>query len=249
VMRKKRDFNRHIARRFFIRFHMSLILIGTILTGLLFSKLLLLAHLDKMSLRYPAVVLISYFCFFVFIRLWLLYIRSKGKVAEAALDVTADIVSGIDDFPGQSASNVVEFGGGEFSGGGASGAFGETGVETILGDTSAGLGEAAGEAGGSLLEEGGIILIPLMLLLAAIFGVGFLLIYQAPFILSEAAFEFILASALVKKVKEIDNPDWVGSVFRNTWKPFLFTLLLAGIASGLLNHYFPEATKLTQIFL
>ena len=73
------------------------------------------------------------------------------------------------------------------------------------------------------------------------------MIYQAPFILTEAAFEFVLASALLKKTKEIDNPDWVGSVFKNTWKPFLFTLLLACVAAGLLGHYFPDATKMTQI--
>ena len=244
-MVKKRKFKSYIARRFFIRFHMSLILIGTILAGLLFSKLLLLAALEKMSIRYPVVVLISYLCFFGFIRLWLLYIRNREKVAESVLDITGDALSA-KDIPSSGMPNVG-FGGGEFGGGGASGSFGDIGASAVLKSSSSGVGEVAGEAGGSLLDEGGIVIVPLMLILAALLGAGIFLIYQAPFILSEAAFEFILAGALVKKAKEIDNPDWIGSVFKNTWKPFLFTFVLTLIAALVLMHYFPETSKLSQI--
>ena len=67
-------------------------------------------------------------------------------------------------------------------------------------------------------------------------------------ILSEAAFEFVLAGVLVKKAKEIDNPDWIGSVLKNTWKPFLCTLFLAIVASSIVSHFFPEAIKLSQVF-
>lgn len=246
-MNKKRKFKRYIARRFFIRFHMSLILIGTVLSGLFFSKILLWANLDKMSFRYPAVVLASYLCFFVFIRLWLFYIKSSEQVAESAADVTAGTVSNID-FPDINHSGI-EFGGGNFGGGGASSSFNEIGSSSILESSSSGVGEIAGETGGSLLEEGGIVLIPLMLILATIFGVGILLIYEAPVILSEAAFEFILAGILVKKAKEIDSPNWIGSVFKNTWKPFICTLFLAVISSSTLNYFFPEAIKLSQIFI
>jgi hypothetical protein len=200
-----------------------------------------------MSFRYPAVVLASYLCFFLFIRLWLFYIRNREELAENTADVATDIISNIE-FPGGKPSGV-EFGGGEFGGGGASGSFGEIDSSSILESSSSGVGEIAGEAGGSLLElEEGIILIPLMLILAAIFGVGILLIYEAPVILSEAAFEFVLAGVLVKKAKEIDNPDWIGSVFKNTWKPFLCTLLVAIISSSILSYFFPEVIKLSQIF-
>ena len=158
-MRKKRHIKRYVARRFFIRFHMSLILIGTILSGLLFSKLLLLSNLDRIIIRYPLVVIISYCCFFVFIRLWLFYIRQREKAAETALEATGDIISSVDGLPSKSASKLVEFGGGKFSGGGASGSFGELGGSTILEGSSEGLGEVAGEAGGSLLAEGGIFIV------------------------------------------------------------------------------------------
>lgn len=239
-MSTEQKFKRYIARRFFIRFHMSLILLGTVLSGLLFSKALLLwAGLEKMVFRYPAVVVASYLCFFVFVRLWLSYIRSGESVfSESSAEVTSELIGNMG-FP-DSGPGAVEFGGGDFGGGGASGSFGEIG-------TSSGVDEIAGEAGGSLLEEGGIILIPLMLVLAAIFGVGILLIYEAPVILTEAAFEFVLAGVLVKKAKEIDNPDWIGSVFKNTWKPFLCTVVLAIISSIILSYFFPEAIKLSQV--
>lgn len=225
---------------------MSLILLGTILSGLLFSKILLMANMENMVVRYPIVVLTSYLLFFTFIRVWLFYIRNQQEAAESVADTTADILSNID-IP--EPKIAFEFGGGDFGGGGASGSFGEIGATSVLESSSAGVGDIGGEAGGSLSEEGGIILIPLILILAAIFGVGILLIYEAPIILSEAAFEFVLAGVLVKKAKEIDNPDWIGSVFRNTWKPFSFTLLLAVILSSILSHFFPEAIKLSQVFI
>lgn len=239
-MSTKHKYKRYLARRFFIRFHMSLILLGTVLSGLLFSKALLLwAGLEKMVFRYPVVVVASYLFFFGFVRLWLSYIRSGESVSESSAEVGSDLIGnmGLPD----TGSGEVEFGGGDFGGGGASGSFGEIG-------TASGVDEIVGEAGGSLLEEGGIILIPLMLVLAAIFGVGILLIYEAPVILTEAAFEFVLAGVLVKKAKEIDNPDWIGSVFKNTWKPFLCTVALAIIASSVASHFFPEAIKLSQVF-
>jgi hypothetical protein len=225
---------------------MSLILLGTIISGLLFSKVLLMANLENMVVRYPIVVLTSYLLFFAFIRVWLFYIRNRQEAAENAVDTTADILSNID-IPEPKIG--FEFGGGEFGGGGASGSFGEIGASSVLESSSSGVGDIAGEAGGSLLEEGGIILIPLILILAAIFGVGILLIYEAPVILSEAAFEFVLAGVLVKKAKEIDSPEWIGSVFKNTWKPFIFTLFLAVILSTILSHFFPEAIKLSQVFI
>ncbi len=131
-MRKERNFKRYITKRFFIRFHMSLILIGTILSGLLCSKLLLLADIDRMIVRYPIVVLISYFCFFIFIRIWLSYIRHREKVIQIALDASGDMLSGIDVIPGSSISNVIEFGGGNFGGGGASGSFGDLGGQPLV---------------------------------------------------------------------------------------------------------------------
>lgn len=47
-------------------------------------------------------------------------------------------------------------------------------------------------------------------------GAGVYLLYEAPFILSEAAFEFVLAASLVSGTKRIDSSDWMGSVLKTT---------------------------------
>ncbi len=46
------------------------------------------------------------------------------------------------------------------------------------------------------------------------------LIYEAPIILTEAAFQFLVAAGLVRTGRKIDRPDWVGSTIARTWKPF-----------------------------
>jgi hypothetical protein len=110
-----------------------------------------------------------------------------------------------------------------------------------------GAGDAAGEAATGIFEEAGVVLIVLGALLAVIFGAGAFLLYQAPLILTEAAFELILATSLIRGMKRIDNPDWMGSVLRTTIVPFLITLTVAVTAAfvGLLVH--PEATKISEV--
>ena len=78
-------------------------------------------------------------------------------------------------------------------------------------------------------------------------GASIFLIYEAPLILTEAAFEFVLAGVLIKQARAIDNPNWVGSIFKNTWKPFVCTLAIACCIAYVLSNIFPEASKLTDI--
>ena len=65
-------------------------------------------------------------------------------------------------------------------------------------------------------------------------GIALLLIAEAPLILAEATFQFLLAAGLIRSAKKIDNPDWVGSILSRTWKPFLVvfiaTILLGSCA-------------------
>jgi hypothetical protein len=93
-----------------------------------------------------------------------------------------------------------------------------------------------------------IVLILLALLLIAVFGVGAYLIYQAPAILSEIAFDSVLAVSLVRKSKKMQDPDWIGSVFKATWKQFAIILLFALIAGIAIHVIFPDMTKLSDIY-
>lgn len=270
---KKSRIIRFLKERLFLRFHMSLILFGTFLAGLLASKLLLVSHVKSMLVRYPSAVLFSYLSFFIFVHIWLWYVR-KNAVTDS-MDVI-DIVTAPDAAGGGSeaiSDTGITFGGGgggQFGGGGASGSFDAPHVDVtdgsgqlsaaedgiiesaaeIADSTSSAMEEgasAAGEAAGSALEEGGIILVVLGILLAFVFGAGIYLIYQAPMILSEAAFDFLLASSLVRGVRKLDRPDWMSGVLRTTWIPFAVIMLLSILFASAAHNYCPHATKLSEV--
>jgi len=162
------------------------------------------------------------------------------------------------------AGDVFHGGGGEFSGAGASGSFGDiqagftdSGTSVLSGgiDTGGGIGDVVGDAVGGVAEglgdEGGIVVIVVFAVLATIMavvvGAGVYLVYEAPFILSEAAFEVILAASLVRGTKRIDSADWLGSVFKTTSIPFFVTLALATLAGYLMHHYFPDVTRISEL--
>ena len=154
----------------------------------------------------------------------------------------------------------------EFSGAGASGSFGEfdsivaySGTEVLSGglDTGGGIGavvENVAEGSLSALgEEGGIVAIAILAVLtsfmAVIVGAGVYLVHEDPFILSEAVFEFVLAASLVRGTKRIDSSDWMGSVHKTTWIPFVITFALAVLAGYLIYVYFPEVTRISELFV
>lgn len=266
-LRRRERFVKFLRERFFLRFHMSLILTGTALSGLVVSWALLHLHVSSMLIRYPIAVICSYLAFFGFIKLWLLYMTSSGssrKNADSFIE-NADVVDIIPDvLPSSGGSlfpNSLPPGGGQFQGGGASGFFdqGATSVQEALPDAAASAAETAGsnaadvagEAASGIfdVDDAGTVLIILALLLAVVFGAAFYLIYAAPAVLGEAAFEFVLATSLVKSMKRMTNPDWLGSVLGATAIPFTIVLVMAFAAAGIAHHVVPGATKMSTVIL
>ena len=64
---------RSLSARFFLRFHVSLILFATLLAGFIVDVALLHAGLKSMLVRYPLAILAAYATFVCGIRLWLDY--------------------------------------------------------------------------------------------------------------------------------------------------------------------------------
>ncbi len=62
---------------------------------------------------------------------------------------------------------------------------------------------------------------------------------EAPIILSEAAFEGLLAASLVKSTRLIGTSGWMGSIFKATWKPFAITLAVVIVGGVMLHACFP----------
>jgi len=262
----KINFTERFKNRHPLRFHMSLILVATVCSGFLATRIMLALHLENVLLRYPLAVVFAYLVFFVSVKLWLKYI-SPVPAQQKIHDNSPDLGDVLPDMPISFPSDgTMPFhgGGGGFDGGGASDTFGEAGTafsgsssDIISGgiDTGSGIGDAVGDVVGGVAEglgdEGGIVVIVVFAALAAIMavviGAGAYLVYEAPFILSEAAFEFILAAGLVRGTKRIDSADWMGSVFKTTSVPFIVTLALATLAGYLMHQYFPEVTRISEL--
>ncbi len=96
--------------RFFLRVHMTLILGGTFLAGLVTTRLLMDAGVNLLALRYVAAVAAAYFVFLILIRLWLAYVGSGGQ----GYDFTGDGIETCERFVSAP----------RFKGGGSSGSWG-----------------------------------------------------------------------------------------------------------------------------
>ena len=271
LFKHKINFTERFKRRHSLRLHMSLILLATVCSGFLATRIMLAMDLDNVLIRYPLAVVFAYLVFFASVKLWLKYIipsPAAPKVQDNSpdtLDLLPDLPIAVPDGGGFGIGDAFHGGGGEFSGAGASGSFEsvpatipESGTDVLSGgvDTGGGVGEAvgdvAGEAVSSVLgDEGGIVAVVVFAVFAAmmavIVGAGAYLVYEAPFILSEAAFEFILAAGLVRGARRIDSSDWMGSVFKTTSLPFALTLALALLAGYLMHHYFPGITRISEL--
>ena len=72
-------FKRRFPERFFVRFHMTMLLTGVCAAGLIASKLLLELGLRSMLVRYLIAVCVSYAIFFLLMRIWLGYVSGSSN--------------------------------------------------------------------------------------------------------------------------------------------------------------------------
>lgn len=233
-----------LTKKFSLRIHMTLILTATVMAGASASKLMLLSGINNPAIRYPLTVLIAYLIFFIAVKIWLKIITAGSIIQVSNSNATTDFPSDIS-LPGITASgpDTVSGGGGTFSGAGASASF----------DDSPSIPASSSGASSSIdfdVDEIGVVvlLILLALLVAAVLGAGVYLVYNAPAILSEVAFDSFLALSLTKKTKTIRDNNWIGSIFRGTWKQFALILTVTSLTGFAMRIFYPEITKLSELF-
>ena len=256
---QKKTFLQRFRESHSLRLHMTAILLATACSGVLASKLLLFVRVENFAIRYPIAALVSYLVFFACIKLWLVALAPTSRGNTSGFDVL-DIPAG---GSGSGSGNAPFSGGsGEFAGGGASGDFELKAVGVPLAadsmsdaaeDAGSGVGDVFGGSVGDVLgDDGGLGVIVaiavLAVVVAAVLGASAYVIYEAPVILSEAAFQGLLAASLTRRTRAMAQGDWAGSVFKATWKPFSCMLAVVTVAGLLLHGYFPEATRLGDIF-
>jgi hypothetical protein len=205
-----------LQQRFYLRLHMTLILGGTFFAGLLATRLLMSAGVDRLASRYVVAVCVAYVAFLILIRLWIAYVNSGADGA----DIAGDALEAVDLFdPAIPAPR--------FHGGGSSSSWGDVSLD-----------------GGDLGEV--LVLLLLALLVFLLCGFAIYFIYTAPALLSEAAFEAILAAALVRRARKATGPGWIGPVWRATIWPFVLVLLLSGILGWVAQRRCPSARRLSE---
>ena len=231
-----------LQRRFYLRLHMFFILGGTYLAGMLATKLLLLAGLNLLWLRYAPAVCASYAVFLVLIRLWLAYVSRDHY----GVDLNAD---GIELFSRFWPGDVNATGGGSFGGGGASASWGEASQQAIAAPAPKVSGSGGGKGCGvDIGGDEGCVVVLLIVLVFSLVVVAVYMIYTAPVLLSEAAFEAALAATLARRAKKIECRGWVDTVWRATIWPFLGVLIVSALLGWAVQHKCPEAQRLRDAF-
>jgi hypothetical protein len=238
---ERRELRAVFVRRFWLRWHMALMLAATFGTGFLANRLLLHVPVHPMAVRWMLALAVSYGAFFICIRIWLAYVGARPIVGGGVGDGlnTLDPGSG-----GFSPGGTFAGAGGQFGGGGATGDWGDSPLHS-LGSLSGGDLDV-GDGDGCLLAVLGALVLALLATIAG--GVVFLVV-AAPAMLVDTAFSALLAGGLVKHVRRMDEPDWEGSVVRSTWKPFAGVAVLA-LITGIVAHYAaPGARTLGEVML
>jgi hypothetical protein len=200
------------------------------------------------------------------------FLDGRGKGGNDVLDVVGGdgSSSGGGGSFGSGGQGGFSAGGGRFGGGGASGDFssaaegdsnmalpfsgqsvassgggGGSGSSSGIGKLFGGGGGGGGGGDGDL-GEGILVVLAIVALLAVVFGAGIYLIWQAPAVLAEAAFQGALAGGLVKSVRRVNDPGWVGGAVRASALPFIVIFACAMTIAGLAEHYAPAARTLPE---
>lgn len=222
------SFQDRLLKRYFVRWHMSVILAATVGSGLLIDRVFLHSGFGDMGWRYALSVLGAYGFFFVLVRMWVWY--AAGVAVSMSLPDVWDIDDGIADDDDAMFSG---FAGGDSGGGGASDAFDVPALSP------------SGSGGGLNLDvdldDGFWILLVLALLAAIVCGAGVYLIWMAPQILPDVALECAVAAGLVKGLKQ-PEAGWARRLLWKTGIPLIVVLAAAYFAGGYIQSTCPGAT-------
>lgn len=237
-----------LSSRFFIRCHAALIALWALSVGVMSSKLLWMAGIESLPVRYGLATLAAYGGFLLGVRCWLAYVGLSRYLQErhGPSDSSVD-PSDLFEIPlkgGSAHPTPVSGHGGTFDGGGASADFTlkDTGVLGETGTDGSGALDALGDAGDAL----GFLVLVFSLLLAAALG-AFYVASQGPVLLAEVAFEALLAGGMLKVARRVDQANWLLAAFRSTVVAALVVCVMSVGLGFALQHWFPGKQSLMQV--
>lgn len=250
---------KQLTDKFFLRFHMSFMLSLTVLSGYAVTKGLYALGVTNLTLRYSLSFIASYLVFFLLVRIWLYYIfatrnHSENKENDWDLwDFDTWFISSGKKVPG-----AFKGGGGKFSGGGASGSFDSAAESKVPLVAAAYVPPVESKSSGfdlpdldlDLDGDAAPLVVVVLVVGVILMAVGslFYLVFNAPMIMGEIAFQLALSVGVLKSADRKAGPfSWLETAFSKTW-PMALVLLILIIATTLtVNHYKPEITKSSEI--
>lgn len=264
---RRAQFERGLLGRFWLRFHMSVMLMAAFSAGTLTNFGLLRWPLHSVLVRWVIAYLVGYAVLFLAMRVWLAYIgvRPLWSVQRSNCVNAGDVIpnggvgGGVGGGGGGGGVKAPDFrgGGGSFGGGGSSASFDEDGARALVATSAGGSPSSAKGTGGIDLGDigdGGVkvlVLIAIVVALAVALGGGVVyLILAAPHLLADIAVGAALTGGIAPSAKRAAAPEaWEMSVWRATWKPFIVMLVVVIAAAIALQHYFPGAMTLAQAWM
>ncbi len=234
------SFQERLLKKYFVRWHMSLILMATVASGLLVDKALLHMGFDAMGWRYAISVLAAYGFFFLAVRMWIWYAAGVAvTISMPDLNGTGDIgIPNVNIGGADGEAGFAGFAGGDSGGGGASDLF-----DTPVVSSGGGGGGGGSSFDFSLdLDEGFWILLVLAVVVIVVAMAGGYLIWMAPEILPDVALECAIGAGLVKQLKDQDA-GWAGRLLWKTWIPLVIVMIVAAFAGSFIQDMCPGATS------
>ena len=237
--RKVEIIKRRLLRRSRPRFHITLILLSTGLAGFFASFTLLHSGVPSMGLRYPLAILFAYGVFLLLLWLWL-WLQRRGRRVDVDPSIL-DFISG----PARH-SEAFEFGsGGDFGGGGAGGSWGQSVSSSAQvsggGSTSEGIEFALD------LEDVGLIVVAAVAVVGGLIA-SFYIIYIAPTLLTEILVDGALVAGLYRRVKRIEQKNWLRTAVRRTLLPAILVAIFFTVAGFALQKAVPEAHTMGDVW-
>ena len=250
---------------------MSLMLASTIGCGFLASVSLHKIGLGAPLVRYPISVLVAWAVFLGLVSVWVWWQRRENIRVESKRSSTqGNSSSGRSDWSngiggggggggggsGSSGGGSWSGGGGRFGGGGASDSFAEAPVQGFSSGLVSGgsSGSGSGGSGGDWdFDLGGgddigfvVLLIGIVIVAAAVFGVAFYAVYSAPTFFAELLIDGGVGTWLYKRADVAHRPDWLTTAIRRSVWPVVVLLVLFVALALVMRSVAPGATTVGQ---
>ena len=195
--------------------------------------------------------------------------RSSANVRDSSSGWSGGVGSGGTSSSSSSGGSSWSGGGGRFAGGGASDSFAEgpadglasgfvSGGSSGSGATMPFEGGGDGSGGGSVGKGGDwsfdldgdgdfvVLLIAIVVVAAAVFGVVFYAVYSAPTFFAELLIDGGVGTWLYKRADVVNRPDWLATAVRRSVWPVVVLLVMFVAQALTMRHIAPGATTLGQ---